>query len=63
MKPDLLGYKLNNALEELKNRGLKDITMRVTASPRESEQEPCQDSRVIKMIDKENGKIEIIVCN
>ena len=61
--PDLLGYKLNNALEELKKRGFKDISVRVTAPPRESGGAPCEESRVLKMIYKASKEIEIIVCN
>ena len=61
--PDLLGYKLNNALEELTKRGFKDIIVTVTAPPRESGEKPCQDCRVLKMIYKASDKIEIIVCN
>lgn len=61
MIPDLVGMKLDKALEKLDSLNFKDIRIVVTAPPRE-EKIAHQDMRVIRSKYSDSGTIELLVC-
>lgn len=60
MIPDLIGYKLDEALKILKQKGWSNIMVTVTAPPKEKIKEPSKNARVLKMIERGDKVIEII---
>jgi len=61
--PDIIGYKLNKALDILRVAGFEDFTVNLTTPPREKDQQPHFESRVVRVVEKDNKKIEILICN
>lgn len=59
--PDLVGMKLDRALEILNSLDIKDAEVIVTAPPRE-DKVVSKDMRIIKLSSSESGKIELLVC-
>ena len=63
MLPDIIGYKLNKALDILRAAGFIDVSVDITTSPREKDLKPHCESRVVRVVEKDNRKIELLVCN
>lgn len=61
MIPDLVGMKLERALEILDTLSIENVKVIVTAPPRE-EKIANKDMRVIRLKNRENGEFELLVC-
>lgn len=63
MLPDLTGYKLNKALNILNSRGIKNIYVSMTTQPNEKDREINPESRVVRMTEDHDNRINILVCS
>jgi len=61
LTPDLIGMKLNIALEILASQNIKDVEVVVTSPPRE-EKLVNGDMRVIRLKYSDSKRIELLVC-
>jgi len=61
--PDLIGYKLNKALDILNSRGIKNISVSITTQPHDKDRQINPESRVVRMIEDQDNKINILVCS
>ncbi|HOQ06222.1 MAG TPA: hypothetical protein PLP87_00215 [Clostridiales bacterium] len=59
---DYSGFRLEDAMEQLKAQGY-EITVRLTASPRQRDMGYGTDSRVVRQRLLDNRTVELLVCN
>lgn len=67
MIPDVTGFTLDEAVSLLEAAGITRIGIRITAPPRENDQQYDSNSRVVRQTVCEtagDGKsVELVVCN
>lgn len=61
--PDISGYRLDKALVLLKSLGFDKTTVSLTAAPRLRAAGFDGSARVVRHIVKDDGSVEILVCN
>jgi hypothetical protein len=61
--PDISGFKLDQALELLKDKGIVKISVKLTASPRLRDMGYDGNSRVVRQFLRDDGTMELLVCN
>ena len=61
--PDISGCMLDQALGLLKEKGFVKISVKLTASPRLRDAGYDGSSRVVRQFLKEDGTLELLVCN
>lgn len=61
--PDISGYKMKNAEKLLKEHGIDNYTVMLTAPPRLRDRGYDAESRIIKQRLTDEGKLELIVSN
>lgn len=61
--PDVSGYKLDNAVELLRARGMEKIIVKLTTQPRLRESGYNGSSRIIRQSSLDDGTLELLVCN
>jgi len=61
--PDLCGYKMKNAVKLLKEQGIENYIVTLTAPPRLRDRGFDEESRIVKQRVTGDGKLELIVTN
>lgn len=61
--PDVSGYELWRASELLALHGVKNIEVRLTASPRTRQAGYDRNSRVVRQSISSDGTVVLLVCN
>ncbi len=60
---DISGFRLDQALELLKEKGIVNISVKLTASPRLRDMAYDGNSRVVRQFIGADGTMELLVCN
>jgi hypothetical protein len=61
--PDICGYKMKNAEKLLKEQGIDNYIVTLTAPPRLRDRGYDEESRIVKQRVTDEGKLELIVSN
>lgn len=61
--PDVIGLRLEEALEILHKFGFEAGNVRITNSPKNNADKFCIDSRVVRLEKTESNTVDILVCN
>ena len=61
--PDVSGYRLEDAVELLRAKGIKTINIYQTAPPGKKDKIYNGSSRVLRQVLAEDGSIGLLVCN
>lgn len=61
--PDISGFRLDQALELLKDKGSMKISVKLTASPRLRDAGYDGSSRVVRQLLGDDGILELLVCD
>lgn len=61
--PDIIGYRLTDAINVLKEYGIEILEIKTTAPPRQVSDTYNGNFRVLKVFAVDSKKINLLVCN
>lgn len=62
MIPDLIGFKIGEAIKEINKLGIKDIKTKIIAEPKDRELNINSEMRVVKLEKISEKSVFLLVC-